>query len=125
MNKRVLLIDDEPTVLHAATLYLRRAGFSVDCARELEEAEALIAHVHYDIVIADLSLSGPNGMEGLELVRYIRLVSRTTKVALLTGYASHFAETEAMRRGCDAFVGKPTPLHELALIAAQLTGAVH
>jgi len=51
---------------------LRSCGFEVDCARELEEAEALALHTQYELVIADLSLTGVDGREGLEILRFLR-----------------------------------------------------
>ena len=53
----MLLVEDERVVLTALKKFFTREGFQVDCARELEEAEALIATSHYAIVIADLRLS--------------------------------------------------------------------
>ena len=124
MTKRILIIDDEPAIRHAVDRYLTRAGFDVQCARELEEAEALLAHVPYDLVIVDLSLSGhPSGTEGLELVRFVRRHRPSTRVIVLTAHGSPWVEKEARRRGCDALVHKPKPLSELARLAMELIGS--
>jgi len=71
VNKRLLLIDDEETILFALARYFRRIGYTVDTARELEEAEALATYTDYSVVIADLSLTD-SGYEGLEILRYLR-----------------------------------------------------
>jgi len=124
VTKRILIIDDEAAIRSAVERYLTRAGFEVQCASELEEAEALVAHVAYDLVIVDLSLSQHHsGTEGLELVRFIRRHCLKTRVIVLTAHGSPAVEKEARRRGCDAFVHKPKPLGELAKLAEELIGS--
>lgn len=124
MNERILVIDDEAQLLHAIKRYFTREGFIVDCATELEEAEALLAHLDYRVVIADLSLSEHSGTEGLEIIRFVRSHQRNVGVILLTGHASDAAEREALRRGCNVLLHKPWPLSELALIATGLMKGV-
>jgi len=118
--KRLLLIDDEETILFALDRYFSRNGFTVDCARELEEAEALAVCTSYDLVIADLSLTENGSTEGLEILRYIRRTCPAARFILLTAHATALVEHEAMRRGVDAFLHKPRPLAEIARIAATL-----
>jgi two-component system OmpR family response regulator len=122
MMKRLLLIDDEEAILFAFARYFSRCGFKVDCARELEEAEALAAHTPYDLVIADLCLSAAGSTEGLEIVRYIRLHCPRARVIVITAHDTPAMEREALRRGADAFVRKPRPLSEIASLAATLFG---
>lgn len=123
MTKRILIIDDERTILFAIRSYFSRFGYEVDCARELEEAEALLAHRAYDIVIADLRLTGSSGREGLEVVRFLRERSPQSPIVLLTAYGSPEIELEAAELGANAFLQKPKPLAELADIVFSLVGA--
>ena len=122
--KRLLIVDNEPTIRFALQRYFKRKGFAVDCAAELEEAEALVTYTPYDLVIADLSLTSNGSTEGLEIIRYIRSISRSgARLILLTGHGTPAVEREAYRRGADAFLQKPRPLAEIASVAARLTGA--
>ena len=121
MSKRILILDDEESILFAVKRYFTRIGFTVDCARELEEAEALSTHTAYNLVIADLSLSDSGSAEGLEIIRYVRRNCPTARVILLTAHGSPSVEKEAFRRGADAFLHKPKPLAELASIVTRLT----
>lgn len=123
MAKRLLIVDDQDSILHAVDRFFTRAGFTVDCAHELEEAEALVTHVAYDLVIADLSLTEKGSTEGLEIVRYVRRCCPHTRVIMLTAYGSQSLEHEALRRGCDRFVLKPRSLDKLVAIAVELTGS--
>lgn len=118
--QRILVVDDEDSILFAVHRYFVRAGCTVDCAQELEEAEALAAHNRYDLVIADLSLSEHGSTEGLEVLRYVRRAQPRARIILLTAYGSPAIEKEAFRRGCDAFLHKPQPLDEIARIAVEL-----
>src|SRR5213593_4216253 len=97
--KRLLLVDDDESILFALERYFSRHGFAVDSARELEEAEALAAFTAYDLVIADLSLSAEGTTEGLEIIRHVRRYCRNARTILLTGNATPVIEREAYRRG--------------------------
>ena len=113
---RMLVVDDEQSITFAIKNYFARHGYCVDCAQELEEAEALMAHLSYDVVIADLRLTGIHGSEGLEIVRFVRERHPHTKVILLTAYSTPEVEAAAKRYGVHSFLQKPKPLAELAQV---------
>jgi DNA-binding response OmpR family regulator len=115
-----LVVDDEEPILFALQEYFTSYGFHVDCARELEEAEALLSTVVYALVIADLRLTGIYGVEGLQLIGFVRERCPGTRVILLTAYGSPEIEREARRLGVDAFIYKPKPLPELAQVVYGL-----
>jgi DNA-binding NtrC family response regulator len=112
--RRMLVVDDEEAILFAMDEYFTNRGYQVHCARELEEAQALLTYHKYDVVIADLRLTGINGAEGLELLSFVRDCSPKTKILLLTAYGSPMVEAEARHRGVHAFLSKPKPLAEIA-----------
>lgn len=122
MNTHLLLVDDEPTVLAALHKYFAAAGADVDCARELEEAEALIANNDYDVVIADLRLSWSSVIEGLEVLRFIRRHSRHTHVIILSAHAERDIRDSADALGADAFIPKPAPLPFIAETVSRVLG---
>ncbi|HSY50856.1 MAG TPA: response regulator [Thermoanaerobaculia bacterium] len=119
---RMLLVEDERVVLSALKKFFTREGFHVDCARELEEAEALIATSHYNIVIADLRLSWSYAVEGLEILRFVRHNSRGTRVIILTAHTAPEIQRSARALGAEAFLAKPTPLPEIAAAVHRLMG---
>ena len=120
---KLLVVDDEESILHAVKRYFARRGFTVDCARELEEAEALATYNEYDVAIVDLSLRDHCGTEGLEILRYFRGRRPKTRTIVFTAHGTPTIEREAFRRGCDAFVHKPKSLPDLAKIALVLAGS--
>jgi ActR/RegA family two-component response regulator len=124
VNKRLLLIDDDETILFALRRYFEHTGFTVQCARELEEAEALAVCGSYDLVIVDLSLTAESVNEGLEIVRFVRRHCPSARLIVLTASPAAAIEHEAIRRGAHAFLRKPRPLAEIARTAYDLLGGV-
>jgi len=111
---RLLLAEDEPAAIAALTKFFRENGYDVDCASELEEAEALITVNEYDVVIADLRLNWGPALDGLEILRFIRRNSRRTPVIILSAHASPDVRRSADILGAEAFIAKPAPLPSIA-----------
>lgn len=118
----ILVVDDEESILFALEQYIMAQNCTVDCARELEEAQALLDNIRYDLVIADLRLSGIHGAEGLDLVSAVRACCPKTRVIVLTAYSSSEVAQEALRRGADAFLHKSTAFSDVARVVTQLLG---
>jgi DNA-binding response OmpR family regulator len=119
---RLLIVDDEDAIRFALAEYFKGNGWTVDAAGEKEEAEALLACTAYTVVIADLRLTGIYGVEGLDIVQWSRHLRPETRVVLLTGNGTPELETEARRRGVDAFLHKPLPLPQLEAVVDALVG---
>ena len=122
MKRKLLVVDDEESILFAMSEYFKLCGCEVDTASELEEAEALIAHTNYSAVIADLRLTGSYGTEGLQIISEVRQHCPRTRIILLTAYGSHEIDAEARMRGVDVILRKPKPLAEIAQIVFALLG---
>jgi DNA-binding response OmpR family regulator len=110
---RVLIVDDHAPLRSTLTEFFERQGLAVDSTGDQGEAEALLAAGGYQAAILDLSLSGPAGREGLELLEYTRMVCPGTRAVLLTSNAGRREQSEALRRGAAAYLIKPVPLGEL------------
>jgi DNA-binding NtrC family response regulator len=111
---RILLVDDEPSILEAIGLYLQGPGVEILNASELEEAEALIERKNIDLVIADLKLTGVFGLECFQLLTFVRETAPQSAVILLTAFGTPEIEAEAYRRGARYFFHKPVPMDTLA-----------
>jgi DNA-binding response OmpR family regulator len=116
----MLVVDDEETILFAMREYFAAKGFAVDCASEREEAEALITHRNYAVVIADLRLNWLDRVAGLDIIRLVRREAPGTRIALLTAFGSPEIEAEARSRGVDAILHKPQPLSEISRVVSGL-----
>ena len=120
MTKRILLVDDERDVLFGMHEYFSALSFAVDCATELEEAQALVSHVQYSAVIADMRLTGSHGAEGLDVIALVRETNPDAGILLLTAFGSPELTNEAKRRGVNAVLQKPRPLEEIARVVQSL-----
>ena len=118
--ERILIVDDEELIVAAMRRYFEGLGYKIDSAHELEEAQALLATRQYDLVIADLRLTGIGGVEGLQIVSDIHQRCADTRVILLSAYGTPEIERESYNRGADAFLHKPKSMMEIANVAVNL-----
>lgn len=121
--KRLLIVDDEPSILLGMKRYFCARGYEVDCAGEPEEAIALLANVSYAGVITDLCLSEGHGPDGLQVVAYVGARLPQTPVVVLTAYGSPSSELAAKRLGASAVLPKPQSMAHLAEVVGALMGS--
>lgn len=119
---RLLVVDDESVITFALRQYFTALGFEVDVAAEREEAIALLATCDYDIVIADLRLTGAEAEEGLDVIGYARSRNLTSGVVLLTAYGNPAVMNRARSCGADLLMQKPQPLPDIARAVYGLLG---
>ena len=111
--KRVLIVDDEPTILLTLSYALRSREVEVITASRLEPAEEALSRQHFDLVIADVRMSGVLGVEGLELLTYIKRNWPETEVIVMTAYGSEEMEKDTYERGAKYFFNKPVDIEDL------------
>ncbi|HEV7669269.1 MAG TPA: response regulator [Thermoanaerobaculia bacterium] len=115
-------MEDESAVAFPLRRYLARLDLEVDWARELAEAEALLASHSYRVVIADLRLGGSHHSEGLDLLSHVHRHCPETRVILLTAYFTPEIEAEALRWGAVAVLRKPQSLAEISRLVFESLG---
>ena len=120
MLEKILVVDDVQSILFAMKMYFKANGYDVDCAKDVEEAIALMSKNDYRLLITDLRLTGVDGTEGLELVAYARSRFPTMRTIILTAYGWPEIEEQAYAIGVDAFLRKPKRLPELAQAVGEL-----
>jgi DNA-binding NtrC family response regulator len=111
--KKILIVDDEESILLVLSNALKADGVEVITTTKIEEAEYAIKNTFFDLVIADIRLTGVVGREGLELLQYIQEKSPGTKVIIMTAYGSPEIEKEAYERGAYFYFEKPIDLRIL------------
>ncbi len=105
MGASVLLVEDEPGIQLAIRGLLRREGYETRVAGSGSEAMALLSAEAFDLVLTDLSL--PDGVNGLDLVRYVGKHQPGTPVILITAYGSENIAKDAIEAGAFDYVPKP------------------
>jgi len=114
---RVLIVDDEPTILLGLSHVLRRNGAHVTPCLGREEAETAIQSQVFDLAILDVRLSGSEAHAGLDLLARLKQRSPRTHVVVMTAYGSDEIRREAMARGASHYCNKPINLdHLLGLV---------
>jgi two-component system, OmpR family, response regulator len=115
---RLLVADDEPTILELLAGSLRFAGFEVLTAASGAEALRVAAAVRPDLILLDVMM--PDG-DGFEVVRRIRAVGHHVPVIFLTARGGVHERVAGLTLGGDDYVTKPFSLDEvLARIRAVL-----
>lgn len=117
--KKILVVDDEKPILLTLSHLLRTEGVEIVICSTVEEAEAALDSSRFDLVISDIRMSGIAGIEGLELLTYIK-DRYATEVIIMTGYGTPEIEEEAYRRGAYHFFRKPIEPGELLKKVADL-----
>jgi len=116
--KRIMIVDDEQSILLGISYALKNDGVEVFTCDEIEKAEALLEKMRFDLVLADIRMSGVHGIEGLELLSYVKQ-HYDTKVIIMTGYGSKEIETDAYSRGAYHFFNKPIDIKDLLTKVSQ------
>lgn len=101
---RVLVVDDEPVVTKSCERILSPEGYSVDCASDGNDAIDKLGRDGYDLIITDLKMPG---MDGIELIRWIRNSKPDTGVVVITGYPSQESIKEALGLRILDYLPKP------------------
>ena len=120
--RRMLVVDDERVIRFALQSYFGDREILVDCASEHDEALKLLASTEYDVVIADLRLTGTTSQEGLDVIRAARQRSANTRIILLTAYRTAAIDEKAHELGVDLLLQKPKRLAQLADAVFALLG---
>jgi DNA-binding NtrC family response regulator len=109
----VLVIEDEAILANAIAVYLERGGCSVVKARSGEEGLRLAEENSPDVALVDIRLPG---IDGLEVLRQLRVGSPGTAVIMTTAHASVASALDAMKLGAFDYLVKPVDLEELAVV---------
>ena len=107
---RILIADDEESVLRSTAELLRRQGFACDCAQNAAEAAALLEANRYDLLLSDIRMPGN---QDLDLIRRIPVLNPGMPVILMTGYPSMPTAMQAIQLPVFAYLVKPIDFDEL------------
>jgi len=109
-SARILVVDDEPSIVDAVATALRYEGFEVEEAVNGRDAIAAVARLEPDLVVLDWMLPD---IEGIEVGRRIRERGFKTAILFLTAKEAVENKVEALRAGGDDYVTKPFSLAEV------------
>jgi two-component system, OmpR family, alkaline phosphatase synthesis response regulator PhoP len=122
MNAKLLLVDDDTTLLRFMGEYFQGTEFTAIIASNGPEALRLAYHEHPDLAVLDVMMPG---MDGWEVTRRLREMA-DLPIILLTGKNSEEDKLRGFQLGVDDYITKPFSFAELtARIQAVLSRARH
>jgi signal transduction histidine kinase len=107
---KLLLVDDNPSILNAIGVALSDQGYCVKTSSSAEAAVEAMNTEDYDLVITDLNLGCANG---IAILRKAKELNPKTMVIILTGNADVTFAIDALRLGADDYMLKPCDLDVL------------
>jgi signal transduction histidine kinase len=102
---KILVVDDEASVLLTTSTILRQEGYDVDAVAGGAAALQAIRERYYDLVLTDLSMPD---VDGLAVLAEVRKRSPGTVTVMITGYGSMESAIEAVQLGAYEYLLKPT-----------------
>ena len=118
-KKRILLVDDDKSILRVFTRILQKEGYMTDEAETGKEAMEKIDSRTYDLALIDMKLPD---MEGIHLLGKINSVNPKMAKILITGFPSVDDGLEALDNGADAYLVKPVQVEHLLKIVRTRLG---
>jgi DNA-binding NtrC family response regulator len=109
---RILIVDDEPTILNLLNKILTGQGYNTTPASNGEKALQFLETERFDLMISDINMTPINGME---LLRKASKAYPDMGVIMLTAYGTVGTAVEAMKEGAFDYITKPFKLDELVL----------
>ncbi len=114
--RRVLIIDDEPSVLRVLGLLLERSGFAVASASNGREGLTLIAEKGFDVVLTDIIMPE---LSGVDFLKELRQHDLDVPVILMTAGATLDSALDAIEYGAQQYLLKPVEPEALVLAVGR------
>ena len=112
MVEHILIVDDDNAFRIATVALLEDHGFAVQVASSASQSQRIFENQTFDLVLTDLVMEG---MNGIELLKWIKERSPETPVVMITGFASVKTAVEAIRLGAYDYITKPCDNDELLI----------
>lgn len=106
-GKRVIIVDDDKSILRLFTLILQKKGHVVDITETFKEALEKIGRERYDVALIDVVLPDANGLDLLSSIPF------ETKKIVITGTQTEENRRKAIAEGADEYLLKPVKTEKL------------
>ncbi len=110
MDKKILLVEDEPGLLLTLSDRLRSEGYAVESASDGPSGSKKASTGKYDLIILDVMLPGKSG---LDVCRDLRQQGNTTPILMLTARGQVVDRVLGLKLGADDYLTKPFDMLEL------------
>lgn len=120
MPDAILLVDDDPHLMHVLAMFFDLEGYHVLKARDGQQALDLLQEYQPDLVLLDLMMPG---VGGLEVCKQIRANQKFKTVPVVIFTAADTREEELKAAGADRFIAKPYSLDGLRETVREMIAA--
>lgn len=100
----ILIVDDEESVRDSLYNWFIEDGYRVECAENAKRALSMLESDCFDIILADIKMPG---MDGLEMLRRIKLLKTDSIVIVITAFATVDTAVQALKDGAFDYITKP------------------
>ena len=121
-RRRILVIDDEPTVRQSCQRIFTERNYDVETAASAKEGLERAMRGYFDCALIDLKLPD---MDGMEIVRDTRKKRSSMPVLIITGYGTDDSAAEAKRLGVSAYINKPFAPEDLVAAVEKAIQNLH
>ena len=121
MPKKILTVDDSPSIRQMVAFTLKSAGYAVVEASDGEAGVAKAMADKFDLILTDQNMPR---MDGLTLIRTLRATAqhKTTPILMLTTEAGDTMKTQGREAGATGWVVKPFDPAKLLLVVKKVLG---
>jgi DNA-binding NtrC family response regulator len=113
---KVLIVEDQESMLESLAILFRREGYEVACASSGGEALESLSAEMPDLVLVDFRLPDT---DGLKVLKAAKELSSTTEVVMITAYGTVESAVQAMKEGAYDYIVKPFSPDEIVLAAGR------
>lgn len=110
MAKRILVVDDEPSIVTLVKFNLENSGFQVETASDGRQAVILAKMNEYDLIVLDIMLPE---LDGMDVLKELRKAEVEIPVILLTAKDEELDKILGLELGADDYITKPFSPREL------------
>jgi len=115
-SKKILVVDDDKSILNIFTRILQKQGYSLDTAETGKEAMEKLQTRKYDLALIDIKLPDTNGSD---LIANMHAAHPNMIKIAITGFPSLEDATKVIDRGAVAYLVKPVKPEELIRIITE------
>jgi DNA-binding response OmpR family regulator len=116
---RILIVDDEPNIVLALELLMKKEGFEVHTADDGEKALHAIRELRPDLVLLDIMMPKLDGYEVCQRIRSDESL-KNVRIIMLTAKGREVEKEKGLALGADSYITKPFSTREVVLKVKEL-----
>lgn len=109
-KKRVLIIDDEPSLLESLNMYLKERGYEVQCTLDASDGLKKVDSFDPEAIVLDIRLPD---MDGLEVLKELKRRGKESTTIMITAFHDMETTIKAIKLGAHEYIPKPIDVEEL------------